>query len=117
MMETFLKGSYIPQKKFTKEYLVKTYQDPTEESLKILKKGCFVEKKFVKPIKVAKVRRGVVKVVIKEGRKHEVRRFFEKAKLSIISLTRIRIGSLHLGKLPPGTSKTMSDQMIESIFN
>jgi 16S rRNA U516 pseudouridylate synthase RsuA-like enzyme len=48
------------------------------------------------------VRKGTTKVVLKEGRKREIRVLFEKAGLEITELKRVRIGNLQLGSLQPG---------------
>lgn len=91
-----------PSSNVEKEYLVKVNQEITAEHLEIIAKGCMVEDAFCKPTRVKKVRKGTVKVTVKEGKKREVRKLVERAKLTIRELTRIRIGGLLLGGLPEG---------------
>jgi len=51
-------------------------------------------------------------VVICEGKKRHIRRLFKQLGFSVIDLTRVRIGSLELGKLRPGSFKAMERESI-----
>jgi 23S rRNA pseudouridine2605 synthase len=105
-----------PSGDINKEYLAKTDQEITDEHLKMISNGTLVEGAFVKPLKVSKVRRGTLKITIGEGKKHEVRLLLDAAGLQIKELTRIRIGALHLGTLPLGAWRELSDKEKELIF-
>lgn len=105
-----------PSSNLPKEYLAKTDKEITHEHLTAISNGALVEGSFVKPAKVAKVRKGTVKVTVTEGKKHEVRILLESAGLKVLELTRIRIGGLHLGSLPLGHWRAMSEQERDSIF-
>jgi 23S rRNA pseudouridine2605 synthase len=106
-----------PKAGVEKEYVVKTRQEITHEHLIQLGKGGFVEGTFVRPKSVIKMRKGTTKVVLKEGRKREIRVLFEKADLEILELKRVRIGNLHLGSLPTGQYKTILETERLSIFS
>lgn len=106
-----------PSSNITKEYLVKTLQEVTYENIIAISNGTYVEGKWVKPHKVTKVRKGTLKVEVKEGRKHEVRVLVEKTGLTIKELKRIRIGGLTLGALPLGTWRELSSSEKEVIFS
>lgn len=97
-----------PSYRVAKEYLAKTAQEITPEHLKALSEGTFVEGAYIKPISVKKVRRGTVKIVVAEGKKHEVRHLLAHAKLDVRELSRIRIGPLTLGALPVGSYRELS---------
>lgn len=105
-----------PSSNITKEYLVKTTQEITEEYIIALAKGGFIEGSFVKPEKVKKVRKGTIKICLKQGKKREIRVLCEKVGLNVVELKRIRIGSLHLGSLPVGSYIEMSDADKAAIF-
>jgi 23S rRNA pseudouridine2605 synthase len=105
-----------PSKNIAKEYLVKTQQEITAEHLQTLSKGTLIEGKWIRPYKVTKVRRGTLKVVVKEGKKREVRLMVQNADLTLLSLSRIRIGGLKLGDLPEGTFRELSKQERSLIF-
>ncbi|NGX39543.1 MAG: Ribosomal large subunit pseudouridine synthase B [Chlamydiae bacterium] len=93
-----------------KEYLVKTQQEITHEHLVRISKGGMVEGFFVQPISCKKVRRGTLKIIVKEGKKREVRVLVQKAGLKILSLSRIRIGSLRLGNIPEGNYREITEE-------
>ena len=105
-----------PSSNIEKEYLVKTAQEVTQDHLKAISKGAFVDGVFVRPVSVKKVRRGTLKVTVKEGKKREVRVLVQKAQMRILSLGRIRIGGLTLGSVPEGTFRIMSQKEKEAIF-
>jgi 23S rRNA pseudouridine2605 synthase len=98
-----------PSKGVTKEYLVKTSQEITPDHLTCISKGGLVEGTWVKPFKVSKVRRGTLKISVREGKKREVRLLVQKAGLDIISLQRIRIGALVLGDLEVGDFRPLTE--------
>ena len=105
-----------PSSNIQKEYLAKTYQEITDHHLKLISKGVTADGVFVKPVKVRKVRKGTLKVTVKEGKRHEVRKMVEAAGLKIRELTRIRIGGLVLGPLPVGHWRQMTEREKTLIF-
>ena len=105
-----------PRANLEKEYLVKTKQEITHDHLTSMSKGIYIDGVLVRPVRLVKVRRNVVKVIVKEGKKHEVRLLVAKAGLSLLSLHRIRIDSLFLGKLSEGSFREMSEKEKEAIF-
>ncbi|MGC1878111.1 MAG: pseudouridine synthase [Rhabdochlamydiaceae bacterium] len=105
-----------PSSNISKEYLVKTAQEITDVHLKDISKGTFIEGKRIKPVKVEKVRKGTLKVVVKEGKKREVRLLVQNAGLTILELSRIRIGSLRLGPIPEGLFRELTENEKKAIF-
>lgn len=98
-----------PSYGITKEYLLKVSRDVTGKNLEDLMKGTVIDGKKVTPVSVEKIRRGTIKIVVSEGKKHEIRLFAEAAGLPILELKRIRIGSLVLGGLPYGEYRELTD--------
>jgi 23S rRNA pseudouridine2605 synthase len=105
-----------PSSDLAKEYLVKTDKEISYENLLSISEGTVIEGEWIKPEKISKVRKGTLKVIVKEGRKREVRLLVEKCGLNVIELKRIRIGGLLLGPLPPGSWKEMSENEKKAIF-
>lgn len=105
-----------PSSNIQKEYLAKTDHEITVEHLTAISSGTIVEGIFVKPLRVTKVRKGTVKIMIAEGKKREVRLLLESAGLEVKSLSRIRIGGLHLGALPPGSWRPLTQREQKLIF-
>ena len=106
-----------PSANITKEYLVKTQQEPFHEQLVEISKGVNIDGDWVKPVKVTKVRKGTIKVIVKEGKKREVRLLVQQAGLEVLELKRIRIGGLLLGDIPEGSYREMTEADKESIFS
>jgi 23S rRNA pseudouridine2605 synthase len=98
-----------PSSNISKEYLIKTTQEITDLHLKAISKGTYIEDAWIKPVRVEKVRKGTLKVVVKEGKKREVRLLVQNAGLDILELSRIRIGGLRLGPIPEGTFREMTE--------
>lgn len=105
-----------PSSNILKEYLVKTDQEISPEHLMAISNGTLVEGAFIKPHRVTKVRRGTLKVVVSEGKKHEVRLLLSAAGLHVIELSRIRIGALQLGALPLGSFRPLTEREKQLIF-
>jgi 23S rRNA pseudouridine2605 synthase len=106
-----------PSSNITKEYLVKTQNEPFHDQLVQISNGVDIDGDWVKPIKVTKVRKGTLKIVIKEGKKREVRLLVGQTGLEILELKRIRIGGLLLGDIPEGSSREMSEAEKQAIFS
>lgn len=106
-----------PSSNITKEYIVKVSQEVFEDQLAALSKGGFIEGSFVKPARVVKMRRGTIKISLKQGKKREVRVLCEKAGLEVLELKRIRIGSLHLGNLPEGAYRNLTENDKVALFS
>ncbi len=113
----FAQNVIHPSRNVTKEYLIKTTQEISPEHLKTISEGALVEGSWITPVSVTKVRRGTLKIVVKEGKKREVRVLVQKADLDIVSLHRIRIGSLTLGSLPLGEFRELSEKEKELLLN
>lgn len=106
-----------PRHQITKEYIVKTAQEITPESLSSLIEGARVDDRWVRPVSVSKVRRGTVRISVKEGKKHEVRILAERAGLLVLELKRIRIGGLVLGSLQEGAFRKLTDKDKQLLFS
>lgn len=113
---TFAHRVAHPSSNIAREYLAKVDQEVTLQHLQTMSAGTWVEEAFVKPVSVKKIRKGSVKIVVKEGRKHEVRLLLRAAGLDVRTLTRIRFGGLLLGKLPLGAYRNLSEDDRAAIF-
>lgn len=105
-----------PSKEISKEYLVKANHEVTHEHLVAISQGALVEGVLVKPLSVKKVRGRTLKIVVGEGKKHEVRLLLQSAGLLVLELTRIRVGGLLLGRLPLGAYKSLSENERNALF-
>ena len=105
-----------PSANIVKEYLVKTREEIGHDHLVRISKGTLVEGQWIKPVNVKKVRRGTLKVAVKEGKKREVRYLVENAGLTLNLLTRIRIGGLKLSDLAEGQWRELTEKEQRLIF-
>jgi 23S rRNA pseudouridine2605 synthase len=105
-----------PSSNLEKEYIAYVKELITPEHLRIIEKGTFIENKFIKPIEVTKTQKKVLKIIVKEGKKREVKIFIRKANLTILSLERVRIGNLKLSTIPYGFFKKATLKEVEKIF-
>ncbi len=85
-----------------KEYLVRYQGVLTEEKLKLLKFGLSLDDKPLKRAFVEVLNKDQLKIILKEGRKRQIRRMLDAVELKVIGLKRVRIGKLMLGSLPEG---------------
>ena len=105
-----------PSANITKEYLVRTHSEPFHEQLLQISKGIEIDGDWIQPVKVTKVRKGTLKVIVREGKKREVRLLVEQTGLKVLELKRIRIGGLLLGDIPEGSYRVLTEAERESIF-
>jgi len=105
-----------PSSNILKEYIVKTDKEILDTHLKIIQEGCDVEGVWVKPHKVVKIRKGTLKVVVSDGRKHEVRLLVANADLKVRELKRVAIGQLRLGSLKEGHYRPLTAHEKTLIF-
>lgn len=59
--------------------------------------------------------RRVVRLLIREGKKHEVRRIFDALDYAVVRLTRLAMGPLTLSSLPPGAGRFLRAPEIEAL--
>jgi 23S rRNA pseudouridine2604 synthase len=95
-----------------KEYLVRVALDGAEakntqaqfppEKLALLRHGLHLDGQALKPAKVSWQNEEQLRIVLREGKKRQIRRMCEQVGLKVVGLKRIRIGSVVLGQLPTG---------------
>ena len=95
-----------------KEYLVRVALDGAEakntqarfppEKLALLRHGLQLDGQALKPAKVSWQNEEQLRIVLREGKKRQIRRMCEQVGLKVVGLKRIRIGSVLLGQLPAG---------------
>ena len=112
-------GSFIykitnPENEKEKEYEVTLDHDIPEASLNVMRKGVLLDGKMTKPAKVKKVSRNVYTITLTEGINRQVRRMAGKVHFNVVSLRRIRIGSISVGTLKSGEWRNLTKEEIES---
>ncbi|MEY4753307.1 MAG: hypothetical protein RJA44_982 [Pseudomonadota bacterium] len=90
-----------------KEYLVRVeYSGPEEKlpdsAIALMQHGLELDGVPLRPAKVSWQNEDQLRVVLREGRKRQIRRMCEAVGLKVLGLKRVRIGRITLGALPPG---------------
>lgn len=85
-----------------KEYVV-TVADPiSQASLNTLEKGVRIMGSKTRPARIDRISSTKFKIVLKEGRKRQIRRMVQKVGNRVTDLKRVRMANIRLGKLPEG---------------
>lgn len=103
-----------------KEYQVLVAKRPDEEQLNAWRRGVVLEDGYrTAPAEVNYSRshgKGAwLRVILKEGRKRQIREMGNLTGLPIVRIIRIRIGSLRLGTLKPGEWRALSLAEVERL--
>ncbi len=89
-----------------KEYLVRVkplQEGPVPDSaLDRLRHGLVLDNVELRPARVSWQNEDQLRIVLREGRKRQIRRMCELVGLAVVGLKRVRIGSVVLGQLPAG---------------
>lgn len=85
-----------------KEYLVRVSGLCDEKVLSQLRFGLQLDGDALKPAQVDRLNPDQLRIVLKEGKKRQIRRMCEMVGLQIQGLKRVRVGRLRLGNLPEG---------------
>jgi 23S rRNA pseudouridine2605 synthase len=93
---------------------------PSKSALARLRNGVELEDGRTAPAQVqilrARGRETELEIVIREGRKRILRRMLEAVGHPVISLERIRIGPLQLGRLAPGMARRLRPPEVERLI-
>ena len=111
----------LPKNNFEREYEVRVYGDFNVEKLKKLSKGGRINKKIYKPFgfKInSKIKKNTnLLMVLKEGKKNEIREIFKKINLQVNKLKRISYGPFKLNELLPGKLETVTQAELKKYEN
>ncbi|MCS6994214.1 MAG: rRNA pseudouridine synthase [Anaerolineales bacterium] len=103
-----------------KEYRVLVARHPDQEQLEIWRRGVVLEDGYkTQPAEVrveSQAGKGMwLRVIMKEGRKRQIREIGAKLGLPVVRILRVRIGSLRLGTLKPGEWRYLTQQEVAAL--
>ena len=108
-----------PRYEHEKEYRVLVAGRVGQEALERLRAGINLEGGRARPVRVeVEGLAGAdtwLRIVLKEGRKRQVRRMLEAVGNPVRRLIRVRMGPLHLGDLKPGAHRALSGRELRAI--
>lgn len=101
-----------------KEYEVHIREKATPRVITLLKKGIRTQETTYAPVKsVAIYGEGyVLKIILTEGKKHEIRRMLNALNLTVVSLTRVRIMSFVLRGIGVGKLHMLTKKQVETLM-
>jgi len=109
-----------PRYEVPREYMVEVKPIPRKEDLARLRKGVSLEDGDTGPAKVSMVGRsgdkGQVRLTIHTGKKRQIRRSFELLGYNVLTLNRVRFGSLGLGSLRPGQYRELHAGEVRDLY-
>lgn len=82
-----------------------------------MEQGIQLEDGLTLPAKVTIITPNKFRIILKEGRKHQIRRMADAVHLTITGLKRLRVGNISLGKLKPGESRVLLSKEVDELKN
>lgn len=110
-----------PRYAHEKEYHVLVARKPDEDQLETWRRGVVLEDGYrTAPAQVRLLRhegKGAwLRIVLKEGRKRQIRESASRIGLPVVKLIRVRMGTLELGSLKPGEWRYLSNNELEELM-
>ena len=105
-----------PSYNISKEYIVKVGEKICDYHIRVIEKGTYVDNHLVTPYKVKMVKRSTLSIILKDGKRHEIKYLVDKAQLSLVELKRVKIGNLSLGDIPNGSYTQLTNRDLDRIF-
>ncbi|MGZ4203116.1 MAG: pseudouridine synthase [Thermoleophilaceae bacterium] len=105
-----------PRYEVDKTYRARVEPAPVAEgALRQLREGVELDDGRTAPAKVRQVEPGLLEIVLREGRKRQVRRMCEAVGHRVLELERTAFGPLRLEKLPEGEFRPLSPAEVERL--
>jgi 23S rRNA pseudouridine2605 synthase len=109
-----------PKNKIEKEYIAISDQFIDDKTINKIRKGIFIGsgQKGKAKITSQEKHKGKVEIrlILKQGKKNEIRRIFKFLDLNLFSLKRLRIGEIKLGNLPIGSWRLLSKKELRYLL-
>ncbi len=99
-----------PESEVEKEYLVGVKGRIDRSKIAKLRHGLELDDRQLKPAKVTLEDTQILRFILTEGRNRQIRRMCELVELEVTDLVRLRIGPVHLGDLPEGKWRPITEQ-------
>ena len=103
-----------PKNRIPKEYIAETNEVIDEKTVQKIKRGIFIgsgERGKASIVSQEKIKKTIhVKMILRQGKKNEIRRIFKFSGLKLISLKRIKFGNITLDQLKEGQSRELTNK-------
>jgi 23S rRNA pseudouridine2605 synthase len=105
-----------PRHEVPRTYIAKVHGGFVKNrALERLREGVELDDGKTAPAQVRQVRPGVLELVIREGRKRQVKRMCEAVGHRVLSLRRVAFGPLELGSLPEGKARQLTPREVRAL--
>ncbi len=108
-----------PKKEFGREDLVTVREKTTPRVKTLLEKGISTREAIYAPAKKVTLdpeNKNLIKIILTEGKKHEIRRMLNALNFTIASLKRVRFLFLKLDNLKTGQTRELSESEIDKLL-
>jgi 23S rRNA pseudouridine2604 synthase len=102
--------------KFEKEYIVEVREKLRGGIPAIFEKGMHTDIGDLLPAKARLMTDYRLNIVLREGKKHQIRVMLSELGYTVTLLKRIRIGHIKLGKLEPGKTRPLTQAEVDELF-
>ena len=109
---TIVKQLIVPDSQMEKEYLIRVEGKISQKKIETLQSGLSLDGKLLKRAGVTQLESNVLKMILIEGKKRQIRRMCELVDLRVIGLKRVRVGKIRLGKLPIGKWRILKEDEV-----
>ena len=99
-----------------KEYVVTVDKPIDNEFIQKMSSGVEILNQMTRPCKVTKVNKHTFHIVLTQGLNRQIRRMCEVLGYKVQKLKRIRIMNIHLGNLPMGQYRNVTDEELAQIM-
>ena len=98
-----------------KEYEVVVREDIKPRYIRKFEEGIMLEDGMTLPAKAEMLDPNSFNIILKEGRRHQIRRMAAKLNLTILRLKRVRVGSIKLGSIGEGKYRVLPEAEVEKL--
>lgn len=105
-----------PEFEHEKEYIVSVDKVLKESVARRMSKGMWLENFKAKPCIVEMIGPKTLRIVLTEGKKHQIRRMCVASGYQVRELKRVRIMNIHLGSLKPGAYRELTENELTALF-
>lgn len=105
-----------PRYEVSKTYRVMLKKPVSDEAIAQLEKGVRLEDGITAPAVLKKMGEREIDITIREGRNRQIRRMAEAVGNDVVSLQRISMGSLKLGRLGVGRCRLLDEPEVERLW-
>ncbi len=100
-----------------KEYLVEVREEFLPWMAKKMSEGMKLQDGWTLPAEASRVDAHTFRIILHEGRKHQIRRMANACRLTIRSLKRVRVHNIRVGRMLPGNFRILKPEEVADIVS